>query len=104
MTVKAGKVDFLSKESYILSKTSNLDSTWRHPVKAKLTTKGQVTVPKPCRDKLGLKTGTVLEFEAVGGVLIARKVQAEDAFRKWRGRGNLPKGQDVDSYLSEVRG
>ena len=73
-------------------------------MKAKLTSKGQVTVPKPCRDKLGLKTGTVLDFEAVDGVLIARKVQAEDVFHKSRGRGRLPDGQDLDDYLGKVRG
>ena len=34
-------------------------------MKAKLSSKGQVTIPKFCRDKLGLKTGAVLDFEAV---------------------------------------
>ena len=73
-------------------------------MKAKLTSKGQITVPKPCRDKLGLRAGTVLDFEAVDGVLIARKVQTEDVFLKWRGRGKLPAGLDVDGYLKLVRG
>ena len=73
-------------------------------MKAKLSSKGQVTVPKSCRDKLGLKTGTVLDFEAVDGVLIARKVQSQDPFNKWRGRCKLPKGQNVDDYLRLVRG
>ena len=73
-------------------------------MQAKLTSKGQVTVPKSCRDKLGLKTGTVLDFEAVDGVLVARKVQTEDPFQKWRGRGKLPVGKNVDAYLKQVRG
>ncbi len=73
-------------------------------MKAKITSKGQITVPKSCRDKLGLKTGTVLDFEAVDGVLVARKVQTEDVFHKWRGRGQLPMGSDVDDYLKLVRG
>jgi len=72
-------------------------------MKAKLSSKGQVTVPKSCRDKLGLKTGTVLDFEAIDGVLIARKVQSQDAFNKWRGRCKLPNGQNVDDYLRMVR-
>ena len=72
-------------------------------MKAKLSSKGQVTVPKSCRDQLGLKTGTVLDFEAVDGVLIVRKVQTEDAFQKWRGRGKLPEGLGVDDYLAAVR-
>ena len=73
-------------------------------MKAKITSKGQVTVPKSCRDKLGLSTGTILDFEAVDGVLIVRKVQAEDVFLKWRGKGKLPAGQSVDDYLDSVRG
>ena len=73
-------------------------------MKAKLTSKGQVTVPKSCRDKLGLKTGTILEFEAIDGVLVAHKVQPEDVFHKWRGRGKLPAGLGVDEYLKQVRG
>ena len=73
-------------------------------MKAMLTSNGQVTVPKSCRDKLGLKTGTMLDFEAVNGVLIARKVQSQDVFDKWRGRGKLPAGLDVDGFLKLVRG
>ena len=71
---------------------------------ATLSQRGQVTIPKSCRDKLGLRTGTVLDFEARDGVLVARKVQPEDVFRKWRGRGQLPTGPGVDEYLDEVRG
>lgn len=72
-------------------------------MKATLSSKGQVTVPKACRDKLGLKAGTVLDFEAVDGTLIVRKVQSEDAFHKWRGRGKLPAGASVDEYLAAAR-
>jgi antitoxin PrlF len=73
-------------------------------MKAVLSEKGQITIPKAIRDRLGLRPGTELEFEAVGGKLVARKVQAADPFRKWRGRGRLPAGTSVDEYLSQVRG
>jgi antitoxin PrlF len=73
-------------------------------MKAIVSQKGQVTVPKGCRDRLGLKAGTALEFEARDGLLIGRKVQPEDVFRKWRGRGRLPGGGSVDAYLTRVRG
>jgi AbrB family looped-hinge helix DNA binding protein len=72
-------------------------------MRGKLSSKGQVTIPKSCRDQLGLKTGSVLDFETVDGALVVRKVQAEDVFRKWRGRGKLPKGLSVDDYLAAVR-
>ncbi|MBT3341593.1 MAG: AbrB/MazE/SpoVT family DNA-binding domain-containing protein [Gemmatimonadetes bacterium] len=73
-------------------------------MEAKLTSKGQVTVPKSCRDQLGLKPGTLLDFEVVDGVLTARKVQVEDVYRKWRGAAKLPDGMNVDEYLRQVRG
>ena len=72
-------------------------------MKAILSQKGQVTVPKACRRKLGLKSGMELDFEAVQGVLIVRKVQHEDVFNKWRGKGQLPGGRTVDEYLEEIR-
>lgn len=73
-------------------------------MKATVSQKGQVTIPKACRDRLGLKTGTVLDFDTVDGVLVARKLQPEDVFRKWRGRGALPGGLRVDDYLDRARG
>lgn len=74
-------------------------------MKAKLSSKGQVTIPKFCRDQLGLQTGSVLDFEAVDGALIVRKaLAAEDVFHKWRGRGKLPEGLSTDDYLASVRG
>ena len=65
--------------------------------------KGQITIPKLVRDRLGLNPGTVLEVEAVNGRLIASKKVATDVFRKWRGRGKLPSGATVDDYLKRTR-
>jgi AbrB family looped-hinge helix DNA binding protein len=72
-------------------------------MKAILSEKGQVTVPKACRMKLGLRPGMALDFHAEHGVLIARKVQHEDPFHKWRGKGRLPVGRNVDEYLEGIR-
>jgi AbrB family looped-hinge helix DNA binding protein len=73
-------------------------------MKAIVSEKGQVTIPKKCRDRLGLRPGSVLEFEAKDGRLVAVKQQAEDVFHKWRGRGKLPQDLNVDEYLTKVRG
>lgn len=73
-------------------------------MKATISEKGQVTVPKACRDRLGLRVGTVIDFEAVGGKLVGVKRVSEDVFRKWRGKGRLPGGVGVDAYLSRARG
>jgi AbrB family looped-hinge helix DNA binding protein len=66
--------------------------------------KGQVTIPKAIRERLGLRPGTVIEFRAENGRLIGTKAIAEDVFRKWRGRGRLPGGLSVDAYLGRSRG
>ena len=72
-------------------------------MKAIVSEKGQVTIPKPCRDRLGLQAGSVLDFETRGGKLVAAKQQREDVFRKWRGKAKLPGGQGVDQYLNTIR-
>ncbi len=73
-------------------------------MKAKVSEKGQVTIPKAVRDRLGIRPGTVLEFAAEAGRLVARKSGGEDPFTRWKGTGKVPKGMSVDAYLSEVRG
>jgi AbrB family looped-hinge helix DNA binding protein len=65
--------------------------------------KGQITIPKALRTKLGLAPGTVLEFRAVNGKLVAHKKLGLDVFKKWRGRGRLPKAMTVDQYLQRAR-
>ncbi|MDQ6624276.1 MAG: AbrB/MazE/SpoVT family DNA-binding domain-containing protein [Verrucomicrobiota bacterium] len=65
--------------------------------------KGQVTIPKQVREKLGLQPGAVLEFTANNGKLIGEKKVAVDVFAKWRGRGRLPKSLSVDKYLAKAR-
>ncbi len=72
-------------------------------MKAIVSEKGQVTIPKACRDRLGLHRGSVLDFEARDGKLIAVKREPEDVFRKWRGKARLPDGLTVDQYLDTIR-
>ena len=42
-------------------------------MKARVAERGQVTIPKRLRDRLGVKPGTVLEFSEERGRLIAVK-------------------------------
>ena len=51
---------------------------------SKLTTQGQVSVPAPIRQKLGLGPGSVLEWDAEGDEVIVRRVgqySSEDIHR-----------------------
>jgi AbrB family looped-hinge helix DNA binding protein len=69
-------------------------------MKSTVSEKGQITIPKRLRDKLGIRPGTVLDFDEEQGRLVARKQSEADLIRKWRGRGKLPGGIDVDAYLN----
>lgn len=42
-------------------------------MKAKVAERGQVTIPQEIREKLGIKPGTVLEFEVHNSKLVAVK-------------------------------
>ena len=65
--------------------------------------KGQVTIPKALREKLGIRPGSVLEFEVVSGKLVGVKKVTEDPFSQWAGKGKLPGNLGVDAYLKLVR-
>jgi AbrB family looped-hinge helix DNA binding protein len=73
-------------------------------MKSIVSEKGQVTIPKSVRDRLGLRPGTALDFRVRGGELLATKAVERDVFAKWRGRGKLPGGASVDDYLRASRG
>ena len=72
-------------------------------MKTIVSEKGQITIPKAVREKLGITPGTVLEVETEKGRLIAVKKQFEDVFQKWRGKGKIPGKVSVDEYLKKVR-
>jgi len=67
-----------------------------------VSTKGQVTIPKALRDRLGIDAGTVLEFEAEGGRLVGRKVQPVDPFAEWAGA--FGDGRRSDDLIAQLRG
>ena len=69
--------------------------------------KGQVTIPKKLRNKLGLSAGTVLDFNAERGALIGRKKMPVDLNSTWMGAGKpfLRKLglKHTDDYLRVIR-
>jgi antitoxin PrlF len=63
--------------------------------------RGQVTIPKPLRENLGIRAGTELEFSEEHGRLVAYRVDKGNPFEALRGL--LPR-MDVDKVLEEMRG
>lgn len=47
--------------------------------------RGQITLPKPVRDALGLSKGSVLKVELDGGRIVLRK-NVDDAISRARGK------------------
>jgi len=48
------------------------------PLSAKITSKGQTTIPKEVRKALGLKPGALLLWEVVEGKAVVRRVEPLD--------------------------
>ena len=76
--------------------------------RAKVTSKGQITVPVEIRRSLGVKPGDKIRFEKQeGGIRLVRDPE-ESVFEKWRGIGSFPgmgKGRDaIVAYFREMRG
>ncbi len=71
-------------------------------MKATVSETGQVTIPKALRDRLGIRTGEVLEFDC--GRLVATKVATGDQVDAVYGilRGRLRRG--TDAFLRRTRG
>ena len=72
----------------------------------RLTSKGQVTVPKALRERFGLTCETDVRFVAEEGKLVLVKEQTiESPAARIRGRvKRLPAGRTVDEYLTHTRG
>jgi len=74
---------------------------------AKITSKGQITVPREVRRVLGVRAGDRLLFESHGREIRVRPVRGKSAFSKYRGIGNPGIGvgrKSIGSWLRELRG
>lgn len=71
-------------------------------MKSVVSERGQVTIPKAIRDRLGIRPGTELDFEAERGRLVARKLNAEDPVDAvW---GILRDPGSTDEVMERLRG
>lgn len=70
--------------------------------RAIVSEKGQVTIPKRLRDRLGIRAGQVLDFHEERGALVATKANGEDHVRQVF--GILRDGRPTDHIVDELRG
>jgi antitoxin PrlF len=70
----------------------------------RLTSKGQITIPKKVREGLGLRPGDEVEFVAEGGEYRLRKVLRVNPFSRYRGYLDGPGRKDTDELVRELRG
>jgi AbrB family looped-hinge helix DNA binding protein len=73
----------------------------------KVTRKGQVTIPKPVRDRLGISAGTKVDFElAEDGRAFLRRVGKRTIrpSRFTRMRGTATSGLTTDEIMALTRG
>lgn len=70
---------------------------------AKITSKGQITVPLRVRDLLGVKTGDRLSFEKIGHDIVVRPLKAKKPFEKYRGIFASDKAKSKEEFLKEFR-
>jgi antitoxin PrlF len=73
---------------------------------ATVTIKGQVTIPKPVRDLLGIGPGSKVDFRrmADGSVILTRADEVRPVSRFERLRGQAGEGLDTDAIMALTRG
>ena len=71
-------------------------------MKTVVSEKGQVTIPKPLRDRLGIRPGQVLDFREVRGRLVAAKAAAHDPVEQVY--GILKLDRPTDAIIASLRG
>lgn len=71
-----------------------------------VTAKGQVTIPKPVRDLLGIEPGSKVDFRraADGSVVLERADEKRPPSRFAQLRGHAGKGLDTEAIMALTRG
>ena len=71
-------------------------------MKTTVSEKGQVTIPKPLRERLGIRPGHVLDFHEEKGRLVAAKTTPEDPVTSVY--GILKLGRSTNDVMTSLRG
>jgi antitoxin PrlF len=71
-------------------------------MKTTVSEKGQVTIPKVLRERLGIRPGQVLDFTENHGHLVVTKADETDPIE--RVYGILPSDPTTDAFIASIRG
>lgn len=71
-------------------------------MKSRVTERGQVTIPKSLRERLGIQPGQVVEFSELDGSIVIRRTAAEHPVDQIF--GILQAGRSTDELMVELRG
>jgi AbrB family looped-hinge helix DNA binding protein len=72
-------------------------------MKTTVSEKGQITIPKPLRVRLGIRVGQVLEVkEEEGRLIMSKQLKPQDAIDELY--GILKLGRSTDEIMDELRG
>lgn len=74
------------------------------PVAARVTSKGQITIPKVVREYFDLKPGDDVVFLPHDEGVVIRRAPKPGGFAEWRGYLRDLRGVDVDALVDEMRG
>jgi len=77
-------------------------NSYHHGMKSTVSEKGQVTIPKRLRERLGIRPGEVLDFEEDHGRLVATKLAPRDAVDELF--GVLAGKEGTDAVVRRLRG
>jgi len=71
-------------------------------MRSTISEKGQITVPKPLRERLGIRAGDRLEFtEEQGGILLRKATEQDPVGSVY---GILKSSRSTDEMMRELRG
>lgn len=71
---------------------------------AKITSKGQITLPLKIRQQLGVQTGETVSFEEAQEGFLVKKVLKKSPFDPWVGALRHLQGKKSDLLVKEMRG
>ncbi len=71
-------------------------------MKTRVSERGQITIPKAVRERLGIRPGQVLEVREQDGAIVAYKAATVDPLQAVT--GIIETDRDTDELIEEMRG